>query len=682
MRLKENTLFIVADSNGQITGGETGLYDRDTRFVSHLEWRINGASPMMLSTHSAEPFRFTQHGTEPQLGPTAQLEFRRKGWLTGGTYEETVRVKPQTARHAHPLWARNGLERVFLELHLDADFADIFEVRGLPTLFKAVKLTPSESGLVYDYLGSDGVPRTTRIEIEPMGELFEVQLEHSADAIKTIDLVSANDDTSPTERVNTARGLRWNVSDDGLKLRLRVTMLQAGSARAAKTSEEFSEEYRIWRERSRVHFGNPLIQRVFDRSSQDLRSLVFDTPYGQIPAAGIPWYVTPFGRDPIITALFTMPWYPSLGKGTLEYLAARQGKVLDPKTLEAPGKILHEERDGEAARTGRIPFQRYFATADATPLWICLLGDYFDWTSDFETLQKLEPNLNAALAWMKSSDADPDGDGFLEYIPHEGGITNQVWKDSGDSVFDEHGNDLEAPIAVVEVQAYAYRALLSAAKLYRTLGEEPRAAQLETEARDLQERFHRAFWLEDLGTYAHALDAKKRPARVVVSNPGHALWTGIVPPEIAPRLADTMFSDGMWSGWGLRTLSEGSPRYNPVSYHNGSVWSHDNAIIALGLARYGLSDHIRRLVGVQLEAAALSYDARLSELFAGFRREDTPGVPSNPPVPYPAACHPQAWDAAAPYAFLTAALEANAVPESWGSITVEVFRAGILERIR
>ncbi len=683
MRLKENTMYLVANSLGQISGGETGLYDRDTRFLSYLEWRIGGQSPTVLSTHTPEPFRFSQHATEHGLGSTQRLEFRRKGWLSGSTYEETVRIRAFDNLEAHEYWGRTQPDITRIELRLNADFSDLFEVRGLPRIAKNVLVTPLETGLRYEYAGQDGVARAVEIEIEPMGQLELVELPADSTYPITFDTDSHGDGTADAApNTQTARALYWVIPPAGLDLTVRVTPIQDGAARTAKSRIELEAEYRLWRKQSTVYLSNPLVQRVFDRSSEDLRALIFDTPHGTLPAAGIPWFVTPFGRDPIIVGLFTVPWYPSIAKGTLQYLAAKQGQELNPKNLEAPGKILHEERNGEAARTGRIPFERYFGTVDATPLWICLLEEYRFYTHDLETVQKLEPNLRAALLWMQSEDADPDQDGFIEYTPHKGGITNQVWKDSGDSTFDEHGIDLTKNVAVIEVQAYAYRAYVSASKIYAALGNHHQAEIFSTKAEMLKAKFDAAFWLPDLETYAHALDADKRPARVLVSNPGHALWAGIVPPELAPHLTKTLFSSALWSGWGIRTLGEGMPRYNPVSYHNGSVWSHDNALTALGLAHYGFTQEVRTLVAAQLDAAALSGDARLSELFAGFKREETQGLPSSPPVPYPAACHPQAWDAAAPYAFLRAALECDAVPEAWGSLEVSHLKAGVLTKIR
>jgi glycogen debranching enzyme len=683
MRLKENTMYLVADTSGQISGGETGLYDRDTRFLSHLEWRIGSQSPTVLSTHSPEPFRFSQHATEPGLGPTQRLEFRRKGWLSGGAYEETVRLRPYDTLEAHNYWGRILPDISRLELQLNCDFSDLFEVRGLPRIAKHVRLTQLETGLLYEYAGRDGINRAVHIDISPMGKLEEVTLEPVNNYPMTFDTESHGDTTPDAPpNLNTARAVVWQIPPAGLNLTVRVTPMQNGVPRSPKSRETLDLEYTAWRKQSTVRLSNGLVQRVFDRSSEDLRALIFDTPHGSLPAAGIPWFVTPFGRDPIIVSLFCMPWYSSIAKGTLQYLAAKQGREYNPKNLEAPGKILHEERDGEAAHTGRIPFQRYYGTVDATPLWVCLLEDYRATTLDMDTVRQLEPNLRAALEWMQSEHADPDGDGFIEYTPHKGGITNQVWKDSGDSTFNEDAQDLTHNVAVVEVQAYAYRAYIGANKIYTALGDDVAAAKYLSLAQTLKTKFDSAFWLPDLGTYAHALDADKRPARVLVSNPGHALWSGIVPPELAPHLAQTLFSNALWSGWGIRTLGQGMPRFNPVSYHNGSVWSHDNALTALGLARYGLRDEVRRLVEAQLDAAALSNDARLSELFAGFQREQVTGLPSSPPVPYPAACHPQAWDAAAPYAFLSAALECDAVPEAWGRLEVSLLQAGKLEKIR
>lgn len=667
MRLKENTMYLVADDHAQIAGLENGLYDRDTRFVSHLEWRISGLAPTVLSTHSSLPFEFRQFASEPRLGPTQRLGIDRAGWLSGASYFETIKLQSfqDDFNHVPPS------QPEYLELILDADFSDMFEVRGLPKIAKDVKCQMLENGLEYRYHGTDGVDRSVRFEISPMGEeRLEIELDVT-EATKTWQAEQPLGESSNPSPSRHAYLIRWKLSAAPLEISLNITPTKSDVLAKNSTRPELELDYQAWD--CKIKVENQLIQRVFDQSARDLRSLLFDIDGTPFPAAGIPWYVTPFGRDSIIVGLFTVPFYPSIARGTLEYLASQQGKVLNPVNLEAPGKILHEQRDGEASRTGRTPFKTYFGTVDATPLWICLLGDYLDWTGDLETVKKLEPNMRAALGWLGSLDADPDQDGLIEYSPHQGGIGNQVWKDSGDSTFDEHGKNLEAPIAVVEVQAYAYRARLSAARVFRAFKLEAEAVEQELKAENLKLQFHQAFWLEDLQTYAHALDAKKRPAKVNVSNAGHALWAGIVPNEIAPKLVQTLFSDAMFSGWGIRTLALEMPRYNPVSYHNGSVWAHDNAITALGLAKYGFWTELKHLVAAQLEAAALEADARLPELFAGFNRADTKVI-----VPYPAACHPQAWDAAAPLAFLTAIASAlqpgelgsgKAIPSGFGKVS-------------
>ncbi len=674
MRLKENTMYLVADDHAQIAGLEHGLYDRDTRFVSHLEWRISGFAPTVLSTHSGLPFEFRQFASDPNLGPTQRLGIDRAGWLSGASYFETVKLQSFQDDFNHVVPA----EPEYLELILDADFSDMFEVRGLAKIAKDVKCRVLENGLEYSYHGTDGVDRSVSFEIRPMGERLEVELDVT-EATKTWQAVGdgVGDGLRPSPTSQNACLIRWKLGSAPLEISLKITPQKSDATAKASTRAELEADYSAWD--SKIKVENQLIQRVFDQSARDLRSLLFDIDGTPFPAAGIPWYVTPFGRDSIIVGLFTVPFYPFIARGTLEYLASQQGQVLNPLNLEAPGKILHEQRDGEASRTGRTPFKTYFGTVDATPLWICLLGDYLDWTGDLETVKKLEPNMRAALGWMGSLDADPDQDGFIEYIPHKGGIANQVWKDSGDSTFDEFGKNLTAPIAVVEVQAYAYRARLSAARVFRALKLEAEANEQAAIAAKLKEKFHRAFWQQDLQTYAHALDADKRPARVNVSNAGHALWAGIVPEEIAPKLVQTLFSSNMFSGWGIRTLALEMPRYNPVSYHNGSVWAHDNALTALGLAKYGFWTELKHLVAAQLEAAALEADARLPELFAGFDRTETKVI-----VPYPAACHPQAWDAAAPLAFLTAISSARnpgeigsgqAIPSSFGKVLARaVFR--------
>ncbi|HEX2864851.1 MAG TPA: glycogen debranching N-terminal domain-containing protein [Deinococcales bacterium] len=662
MRLKENNLYVVADENGQFTGPDNGLYRRDTRYLKRLEWRVNGETPTVLSTHSPEPYRFSQHLTEPHLAATQRLELRRRGRLDGQRYVETMRARAfdDLSGHATPDGYATDVRQ--LELKLEADFLDMFEVRGLKPIPREVNAEVRDDGLAFTYQGKDGKARATLVELHPMGEV------RGSGARRTV---------------------CWTIPQDGLELTLTITPLLDGQPAPASHNQDLTAGYAQFRAGMPVHVANPLVQRVFDQSTNDLRALLFDVPQGVIPAAGIPWFVAPFGRDSLIVSLMTLPWQPSLAEGTLRYLAAHQGTKFDPATREAPGKILHEERVGEATNTGRTPHRPYYGTVDATPLWLGVLGEYVRWTGDLDLARTLEPNLRAALAWMDGPDGDPDGDGLLEYIPHVGGITCMGWKDSGDSVFDAQGHDLTAPIALVEVQGYAYRARLEAAHILRALGDETEAATQETKAKALRERVETLFWLPDLGYYAHALDAAKQPARVLTSNTGQLLWSGLPVPDRARAVSENLFSPELWSGWGVRTIAKGSPRFNFVSYHNGSVWPHDNAMIALGLARYGLNEAAARIATAQLEAAALAPDARLPELFAGYTREQIQGLPDSPPVPYPASCHPQAWAAATPFALLQAVTGFTAttngrrdtIPSPWGTVSVLVLRRGQLEPV-
>ncbi len=372
----------------------------------------------------------------------------------------------------------------------------------------------------------------------------------------------------------------------------------------------------------------------------DLRALLLATPEGLVPAAGIPWFVAPFGRDSLLTAFMLLPWGKEVARGVLRYLAHRQGRVHDPFREEEPGKILHEVRLGELSRLGEVPFARYYGTVDATPLFLVLLGRYLDLTGDLGLVRELRPSWEAALGWLER--ADLDGDGLLEFHPSGSGLAVQSWKDSHDSMSHADGSLAEPPLAVSEVQGYAYLAFRYAEAFHRALGEEEAAKRAGARAEALYRLIQERFWLPELGTYALALDRHKVPLRVKASDAGHLLWAGAVPEERVKPLVHTLLSEEVWSGWGLRTLGAKEARYNPLSYHNGSVWPHDTALFAGGLFRYGLAEEGQRVVQALLDLALSQPDLRLPELVAGFPRE--PGLP---PVPYPVACRPQAWDAGA-----------------------------------
>ena len=595
--LKENYAFLVADADAHVQAGEHGLYHRDTRFLSRYAWNLGGFRTLLA--HSPRPDLFEAHYALVE-GPSQLVGIRRTLELTSRTLQDTLVIE------------NTGLEgrSLSLELALEGDFADLFEARGWREVTREGVDNQMGEEVRFSYEASDGLK---------MGAVL--QFSRAPDVA---------DDNAVTFNVELA-------AKERLELGVTVQVESPFEENAPLMS------YEAWRSQFAVSAGKPEHQAALTQAVDDLRALLFSAECGPYPAAGIPWYVAAFGRDALLTAHLMLPRGEEVAKGTLRYLALHQGKTYDNFRAEAPGKIMHEVRFGELARTKQTPHSPYYGTVDATALFVTLLYEVWQQTGDFSLVEELRPNWEAALRWLQE-DGDADGDAFVEFQgadAHEGssGLAVQSWKDSHDSMSHADGSLARGTLAVSEVQGYTYAAYRAAAAFYNELGEDP--SPYTEKADTLKTKFHKAFWLEDMQTYAMALDGGKRPLRVHNSDAGQLLWAGIVPEEVAPKLVKTLFSDENWSGWGIRTLGANEARYNPVSYHNGSVWPHDTALIAGGLARYGFSEEVAKIREATFDLAASQGDKRLPELVAGYGRVDAP------PVPYPAACRPQAWDAAA-----------------------------------
>jgi glycogen debranching enzyme len=630
--LKNGDTFAVFDYSGDVAAfglGQQGLYHEGTRYLSRFRLRLNGHNPLLLSSRVKEDNElFGADLTNPDIPLDEEhvlahdlVHLFRSRFLWEATWHERIR-----------LWNYSrGPVHVSLTFDIDADFADIFEVRGTARERRGVRLNPifRDTMMRLGYRGLDNEERWTTLEW--------------SEAAKTITpgVVRFEYDLAPHSPATLSLAIRCERERRPVAARA----YEIAESEASAASQRARAEYAV------VESSSERFNQWIRRSAADLRMLVSDTPYGPYPYAGVPWFSTPFGRDGIITALQTLWVNPRIARGVLEYLAATQADRVDEEEDAEPGKILHETRDSEMARLHEVPFGRYYGSVDATPLFVVLAGAYYERTGDVAFLRTMWPHVERALEWIDRY-GDRDGDGFVEYSRQSSvGLTQQGWKDSHDSVFHADGSLAEPPIALCEVQGYVYDARVRAAKLADVLGDVGRGDQLRHRAQQLRAAFEDHFWCEAEGTYALALDGHKRPCRVRTSNAGQCLFGGIASAERARRVADSLIASDMFSGWGIRTLSAIESRYNPMSYHNGSVWPHDNGLIASGFSRYRFDDLIGTPFSAMFDASGGMDGHRLPELFCGFHRR-----PGDGPTSYPVACSPQAWASGVVFQMIQACL--------------------------
>ncbi|MES2625702.1 MAG: amylo-alpha-1,6-glucosidase [Pseudomonadota bacterium] len=626
--LNHSNTFGVFNTHGDIGTRRNeslqGIYHKGTRFINKLQLRLNGQCPVLLgSTIKEQNEMLAVDLTNSQMTdsagniiPHGRVHLLRSKFIRdGGCYEEIAFAN----YHSEPV----SLE---LSVELDADFKDIFELRGAT---RTARGKISLDGPQLAYTGLDNIKRWLEVESHPRNQ--------AGDSRRILYKIKL----APNEKHRIQYALKFHIDNE----------MAPNSYEAAKLKliDDLSYHKEVM---AGVRASNEQFTHWLNRSRTDLISLLANTDAGyRYPYAGVPWFNTAFGRDGILTAYETLWLAPAISRDVLLFLAANQATETDPTRDAEPGKILHEMRDGEMANTNEIPFRKYYGTIDATPLFIVLAGAYYLRTNDLKTIEKLWPNIERALSWIDEY-GDTDKDGFVEYAQKaHNGLNNQGWKDSDDCISHANGELAQSPITLCEVQAYVYDAKQKAAMMAEALGKSVLAVQLQKQADTLKEKFNATFWDEELQCFVLALDRDKKPCRVKSSNAGQCLLSGIVDKSKAAGLAKTMLSEEMFSGWGIRTLASDAPRYNPMSYHNGSVWPHDVALIAAGLARYGFKDEVLKIMAGLFDASLFIEFQRLPELFCGFARRKGEG-----PTDYPVACSPQAWSVASVFMMLQACL--------------------------
>ena len=631
--LKYGETFAVFNRLGDIEGvglGEQGLYHRGTRYLSRLTLRMDGSLPQLLrSTIQEGDAFFTVDMMNPDvfaedrlIVPRGSLHLFRSKFLWKSACYETFRLCNFGLTSLEPS----------IQLQFAADYADIFQVRGTKRRFAGTIRAPEigEAHVILSYRGRDGELRCTRLQFSPRP------------ATLTAEAATYSFSLAPREEISVTLAVACEHEED------RISIIGFDEAMQASTEELNQSRGRF----CSVSSSHQIFNRWLSRSQADVIMMIRGNPEGAYPYAGVPWFSTVFGRDALITAMECLWAAPWIAESVLRYLAQNQAVERIPEQEAEPGKILHEVRYGEMANLKEVPFSRYYGSVDSTPLFVLLAGLYFERTGDRSFLETIWPNVLAALDWIDHY-GDADGDGFVEYeAKSEKGLIHQGWKDSHDAIFHADGSLPDAPIALCEVQAYVYGARSVAARMAAGVGQQELSVRLTRLAQELRQKFERDFWDDKLGAYVLALDAQKRPCRVLTSNAGQALLTGMPSRERATRLVATLLSDNLYCGWGIRTVGSNEVRYNPMSYHNGSVWPHDNAIIAAGFARYGYKEQACKILHSLLEASSFMELNRLPELFCGFHKRR--GVEG--PTLYPVACSPQAWAAGAAYCFVNACL--------------------------
>ena len=657
--------FAVFDRSGDIQpvgSGQQGIFHLESRHLSRLELKFCGVRPLLLSSTIREDnLLFAVDLTNPDLDlPSGDHILRgtvhiyRTKFLSDGVCHDRLTLHNY---NEVPI-------EVELSLEFDADFADIFEIRGEKRKRKGEILDEAveSNAVTLSYQGLDHVRRRTRIECSaPQCQAHEgglhipLRLEPQGECILNIQVECLREDVE--------------ISVQPYDNALQALVQERAAGPLAGVS---------------IHTSNERFNAWLRRSHADLAMMVTNTPYGPYPYAGVPWYSTIFGRDGILTALELLWVAPEVARGVLHYLAATQATAFDPERDAEPGKILHELRKGEMAELREVPFGRYYGTVDGTPLFLVLAAAYYERTADEEFLRTIWPNILAALEWVDRY-GDRDGDGFVEYArQNDNGLIQQGWKDSNDSVFHADGKLAIGPIALCEVQSYVYAAKRGISKVAAHLGQAALAARLETQAVELKQKFDKAFWSDELSLFALALDGEKKPCQVRSSNAGHCLFSGIAAEDRQRAVSAAMQEPAFFSGWGIRTIVTNEKRFNPMSYHNGSMWPHDNAVIAYGARLSADKSLALKVLSGLFDLSDNVMAHRLPELICGFARR-----PGKAPTSYPVACSPQAWAAGAVFLVLQACLgleihareqklflHHSALPESLRQVHVRNLRVG------